>query len=131
MKVVEDSQRTVNGFTLIELLVVLAIVGTLLALVAPRYTTSVERAKEATLKQNLATVRDAIDKHHADFGRYPSSLEDLVSKKYLRRVPVDPLTDSVATWLLIAPTDPAMEGVADIRSGAKAKTRDGGNPSDW
>ena len=79
-----------RGFTLIELLVVLAIIGTLLMLAVPRYFGSVERSKEAVLKENLFQLRDAISKYYADRGRYPESIEALASEKYLRRVPTDP-----------------------------------------
>lgn len=127
----DSSRCRADGFTLIELLVVLAIVGTLLALVAPRYATSIERAKEAALKQNLATTRDAIDKYHADFGKFPTSLDDLVTKKYLRRIPLDPLTESTTTWVVVTPPDSALPSVADIRSGAKNRARDGSHPHDW
>jgi general secretion pathway protein G len=83
-----------RGFTLIELLVVLAIVSTLLMLVAPRYFQSVDAAKEAVLRDNLRTTRDTIDKFHADLGRYPDSLEEMVERKYLRALPIDPITES-------------------------------------
>jgi general secretion pathway protein G len=112
-----------RGFTLIELLVVFAIIATLLSLVAPRYFKSIERAKEAALKENLVTLRDALDKYHGDTGRYPAGLEDLVTARYIRKVPVDPVTDSDATWILIPPGDATKGTVYDIRSGA------GGNSS--
>lgn len=114
-----------RGMTLIELLVVLAIIATLLSIAAPRYSGSVDRAKEAVLKENLATVRDAIDKFYSDSGRYPESLDALVAKKYLRKVPVDPITDSAETWILVAPDGQGSDKVADIRSGAPGTARDG------
>jgi len=114
-----------KAFTLIELLVVMAIIATLLALVAPRYFGSVDRSKEVVLKQSLATVRDAIDKYYGDTGRYPESLQDLVDKRYLRSMPVDPVTDSTATWEVVPPTDAAKGGVYDVRSGAPGTTSDG------
>ena len=114
-----------RGFTLIELLVVLAIIGTLLALATPRYFQHVERAKEAVLRENLATVRDAIDQYRADKGVWPASLEALAEKRYLRQVPLDPLTESRDTWLLLPPAEHAATGVFDIRSGAEGATIDG------
>ena len=86
--------RTSRGFTLIELLVVMAIIATLLTLAVPRYFHSTDRAKEAVLKQNLAQMRDSIDKYYGDRGRYPDALEELVSKKYLRKIPPDPMTET-------------------------------------
>src|SRR5438552_1451869 len=77
----------ITGFTLIELLVVRTIIATLRTLALPRYFGGVDRAKEAVLKQNLATLRDCIDKYNGDTGRYPDSLDDLVTKKYLHAIP--------------------------------------------
>jgi general secretion pathway protein G len=114
-----------TGFTLIELLIVMAIIATLLTLVLPRYFGSVDRSKEVVLKQSLATVRDAIDKHYGDTGRYPDSLQDLVDKRYLRTLPVDPVTESTTTWQLVPPTDATKGGVYDVRSGAPGTARDG------
>ena len=74
-----------------------------LALAVPRYYGSVKRAEEATLRQNLSLLRDAVDKHYADTGRYPATLDDLVARRYLRSVPVDPVTGSNATWTVVAP----------------------------
>lgn len=114
-----------RGFTLIELMVALAIIATLLSLVVPRYFSSVSKAEEAVLKENLLLLRDAVDKHFSDTGRYPIALEELVSKKYLRSVPVDPITQSSATWVIVPPDDPGKGGVFDIRSGAKGNSRNG------
>ena len=114
-----------RGFTLIELLVVMAIIGGLLALAAPRYFKHVDRARETVLKSDLASMRDAVDKYFADTGRYPASLEDLVARRYLRKVPPDPITESSATWLVVAPADPAQGGVYDVKSGAAGVTLDG------
>jgi general secretion pathway protein G len=114
-----------RGFTLIELLVVLAVVGLLLSLVVPRYSGNVDQAKEVVLRENLAVVRDAIDKHFADKGRYPESLEALVQLRYLRNLPVDPITDSTQTWVLLPPGNPALGKVFDVRSGATGVARNG------
>ncbi|HEV2007823.1 MAG TPA: prepilin-type N-terminal cleavage/methylation domain-containing protein [Burkholderiales bacterium] len=119
------------GFTLIELLVVMAIIATLLTLAVPRYFGSVEKSKEAVLKQNLATLRDSLDKFYGDTGRYPDSLDDLVTKKYLRNIPLDPLTESPSTWILIAPADPGKGTVYDVKSGAQGKAGDGTAYGDW
>jgi len=113
------------GFTLIELLVVMAILATLLSIVAPRYFDSVDRAKEATLRTNLRMMREAIDKHRADTGRLPETLQRLADARYLRSVPVDPITDSASTWVLLPHPDGATPGVFDVRSGALGAGRDG------
>jgi general secretion pathway protein G len=113
------------GFTLIEILVVMAIVAMLITLAVPRYFGSLEKSKETVLRETLATTRDALDKFYADNGKYPDSLDVLVSKKYLRAMPFDPVTDSNATWAIIPPDDVEKGLVADIRSGAEGNGRDG------
>lgn len=120
-----------RGFTLIELLVVLTIVGLLLTIAVPRYYHSVDKSKEAVLKENLYQIRDALSKYHADRGKYPESLEALATDKYLRRVPIDPITESTATWIIVAPSDPQKSGVFDVRSGAPGKALDGSEFSTW
>lgn len=120
-----------KGFTLIELLVVLAIVATLLTLAAPRYFGSLDRAKEAVLKENLYQLRDMIGKFQADKGKYPESLEALVAEKYLRKVPLDPMTESTTTWLVVPPQDPQNGGVFDVKSGAIGKASDGSEFGTW
>lgn len=129
--------QPVRGFTLIELLVVLAIIATLLTIAVPRYFGSLENSKETTLKQSLAVMRDAIDKHMGDTGRYPASLEELVSKRYLRAVPVDPITERSDTWQAVTATDAApvtgvtMGGMRDVHSGATGNGRDGTPYASW
>lgn len=123
--------RRQKGFTLVELLVALAIIATLLSLAAPRYTGSVDKAKEAILRENLATLREAIDKYFGDNGKYPIVLEDLVTKRYLRRIPLDPVTDSASTWIVSPPPDPQKGGVFDVRSGASGRGIDGSAYKDW
>ena len=114
-----------RGFTLIEMLVVMAIIGGLLALAAPRYFQHVDRAKETVLRSDLAGMRDALDKFFADTGRYPANLEELVTGRYLRKVPPDPITESTSSWRVVAPADPTLGGVYDVKSGADGVTRDG------
>ena len=123
--------RRRRGFTLIELLVVFAIIALLVTIVAPRYFNSVEKSKEVVLKQDLATMRDALDKYYGDTGKYPDSLETLVSKSYLRKLPVDPMTDSATTWAVVPPEDIEKGGVFDVRSGAPGNGRDGTPYSGW
>jgi general secretion pathway protein G len=123
--------RRKSGFTLVELLVVLAIIATLLSIAAPRYGGSVDRAKESVLHENLSTIRDAIDKFHSDNDAYPASLDDLVSRKYLRKIPLDPVTDSSTSWVVVPVTGTTKGGIADIKSGAQGKARDGSIYADW
>ena len=124
--------RAARGFTLMELMVVMAIVASLLTLALPRYFNSVERSKEAVLRQDLAIMRDAIDKFYADRGRYPTALEELAEKRYLRKVPVDPFTDSAVSWAVVAPPDAdAAAGVYDVRSGAAGRSLDGEAYESW
>lgn len=125
------ARKMKNGFTLIELLVVMVIIATLLTIAVPRYFSSVEKSKEAVLHQNLALMREALDKYYGDNGRYPDALEDLVSKKYLRRLPVDPMTGTAKTWLVIAPAVAEKGAVYDIKSGAPGNARDGSEYKDW
>ena len=120
-----------RGFTLIELMVVMAIVATLLTIAVPRYFGSLERSKEAVLKENLYQMRDAISKYYADKGRYPESLDSLATDKYLRQVPLDPITESAKTWVALAPEDPLKQGVADVKSGAQGKASDGTEYANW
>ena len=119
------------GFTLIELIIVLAIVATLLSIAVPRYYSSIDRSKEAVLKENLYQMRDAIGKYHADKGKYPESLAALASDKYLRKLPLDPITESDSTWIVVPPEDPLKGGVYDVRSGAQGKALDGTEFSTW
>ena len=115
-----------HAFTLIELIIVLAILALLVTIAVPRYFVHIERAKEATLKQDLAVMRDAIDKFHGDKGRYPDSLDELVALRYIRSVPVDPITESVSTWKMVPPTDSEAKGAMyDVKSGAEGKSQDG------
>ena len=106
-----------KGFTLIELMVVLTIIGLLLAIVVPDYMGRARRAEEAALQQDLALMRDALDKHFADAGKYPGTLDELVSKRYLRSIPKDPVAQ--ANWIVVPPADPQKGGVYDVRSSAK------------
>lgn len=128
---VSGMRKVASGFTLIELLVVLAIVATLLSLVAPQYFGSVDRAKEQVLKENLATLRSTIDKYYADTGRYPESLQQLVERRYLRAVPQDPVAQSAESWVLVAPPKGDKGAVFDVRSGAPGAGRDGKAFAEW
>lgn len=120
-----------RGFTLIELLVVLALISTLLMLVAPRFTRSVDHSKEVVLRENLYLIRKAIDQYFADTGGYPNDLQALVEKKYLRRSPLDPITGRADTWIIIPPVDGQPGGVFDVRSGAPGQADEGEPYASW
>ena len=122
-----------SGFTLIELMIVITIMGILITLAQPSYNRAVTAAKEATLKENLFILRDAIDQYYADNAKYPPSLTDLAEKKYIRRVPKDPVTGSAETWSLVYFTDEQgqQQGIFDLKSGSEAIALDGTRYTDW
>jgi general secretion pathway protein G len=119
------------GFTLIELLVVLGIVALLLTLAVPRFFPSIDSAKETILADNLRNTRAVIDQFYSDTGRYPESLDQLVEKKYLRSLPLDPITESNASWIVVPPEDGAKGGVFNVKSGAPGNDRSGKPYADW
>ena len=117
-----NGKRLRTGFTLIELLVVMVIIASLLAIAVPRYFKSLDHSKEVVLMQDLAVMRDAIDQFYEDRGRYPEALIELSEERYIRRVPVDPMTKSAESWVLVSHEDRELSGIFDIRSGAKGST---------
>ena len=125
-----------EGFTLIELMVVMVLIITLASIGLTVYGNSVTRAREATLKEDLFRMRDALDQYYADKNKYPASLETLVEDKYMRAVPVDPFTNSAETWQTTMsqpdPGNPSAEpGVYDVKSGSDAVALDGSRYADW
>lgn len=119
------------GFTLVELLVVLAIVALMLSLAMPRYLPRIDGAREKVLAENLRAVRETLAHFHGDTGRYPESLQELVDKRYLVALPVDPLTERSDTWLVKPPDDGAAGAVFDIHSGAPGSDREGRPYAQW
>jgi general secretion pathway protein G len=111
------------GFTLVELMVVLTVIALLLSVVVPDYVGRVRHSEETVLHENLTLLRDALDKHYADAGKYPTSLEELVAKRYLRSIPKDPFTHSASTWIAVPPQDTRKGNVWDVRSPAKGYER--------
>ena len=130
------STKTGNaGFTLVELLVVISLISILAAMGLVQYRNSVISAKEATLKTDLFRMRDAIDQYYADKGKYPGSLDSLVSDGYLRKIPEDPITKSADTWTTVPaepdPNNPSAEpGIYDVKSGAQGTALDGRSYAD-
>lgn len=124
------------GFTLIEILVVITLIFVLAGIALIQYQNSVTRTREAVLKEDLFRLRDAIDQFYADKNKYPASLDELVSEKYIRAVPVDPFTQSAETWQTVMsepdPLNPsAQPGIYDVKSGSEGTALDGTKYSDW
>ena len=129
-------RRKSRGFTLIEMIVVLSIMAILLAFAVPKYTQSILMAREAALKQDLYTLRQAIDEYTLDNQRAPQSLDDLVAAGYLRAVPKDPITDSAQTWQVVQEdvllsVDQTQPGISDVHSGAPGSSTEGTAYSSW
>jgi general secretion pathway protein G len=124
-----------RGFTLIELLLVLFIVALLASIVGPATTRGIERARESTLREDLRVVRKAIDHYYADNGAYPADLQVLVDKRYLRAVPIDPISGRADTWTfemeVSKDKEEKSQGIRDLHSGAEGQARDGSAFSDW
>jgi general secretion pathway protein G len=117
-------------------MIVMSLIVILASIALAVYTNSVTRAKESVLKEDLFRMRDAIDQYYADKGKYPSTLDELVSDKYIRAIPVDPFTQSAETWQTVPsepdPNNPTADpGVYDVKSGSDQKALDGTNYSDW
>jgi general secretion pathway protein G len=120
-----------RGFTLVELLVVMAIIATLLTIAVPRYTRSVQRSREAVLKQDLTTLRESIDKYYGDTGKFPQTLAVLVEKHYIRGIPVDPIAKAADKWIVVNAEDPEDNGVKDVKSGADGMGENGVPYAEW
>jgi len=132
-ELVNSRQR---GFTLIELLVVLALIVVLSTIGMAQYNRSVTYAREATLREDLFRMRDAIDQYYADKNQYPTTIDALVSEGYLRKIPEDPFTKSNTTWQTVPaepdPNNPSAEaGIYDVKSGADGTALDGTKYAEW
>jgi len=124
------------GFTLLELIVVMTLIGLLVGIALPAYKDATKRAREATLREDLVRMREAIDEYHTDKGEYPPALEDLVAAGYLRSLPQDPITGEDSTWQIeYAPWEMVDEGqiagVFDVHSGAEGEGLDGTPYAEW
>jgi general secretion pathway protein G len=125
-----------GGFTMIELLVVVSLIVILATMGMTQYRNSVIHAREATLKEDLFRMRDAIDQYYADKGKYPATLDALVSDGYVRKLPEDPFTHNSTSWQAVPaepdPNNPAGEpGVFDVKSGSEESALDGTRYSEW
>jgi general secretion pathway protein G len=125
-----------GGFTLIELLIVIALITILASMGVVQYRNSIQSSKEAVLHTDLFRMRDAIDQYYADKGKYPQSLDTLVSEGYMRKIPEDPITKSVETWQTEPaepdPSNPSVEpGIYNVKSGATGTALDGSSYADW
>jgi general secretion pathway protein G len=134
--VISRARKRAEGFTLIELMIVMALIVILAGIAAAMYVNSIQRSKEAVLKTDLFRMRDAIDQYYADKNKYPPSLEALVTEKYLRTIPVDPITNSSETWqTTMSEPQPGSgfseSGVFDVKSGAEETALDGTRYADW
>lgn len=121
-----------QGFTIIELLLVLLLVSMLASLATPVIFKSISRAEESSLKENLFVLRRAIDNYYADNGHYPEHIEVLVDKRYIRKIPVDPVTGENNSWkFLISEDDVEIAGIIDIFSGSEKKSIEGTPYGEW
>jgi len=125
-----------HGFTIIELMVVMTLVALLLSIAAPRFLSQVDRAREDVLRNNLKETRAAIDHYYTDTGKYPDSLRRLVDQRYLRALPVDPITGRADAWVLVGPNRASAGGAAptaifDLHSSAAGRARDGSAYASW
>jgi len=129
-------KRGEAGFTIIELLVVLALISILATMGMAQYRNGQIHAREAVLKTDLFDLRDAIDQYYADKGMYPSTLDALVTDGYIRKIPVDPITNAADTWQTV-PSEPdpnnptASVGVYDVKSGSDQNALDGTPYNNW
>jgi general secretion pathway protein G len=122
--------KPARGFTFVELMVVMAIIAMLIAIALPRYFEGLQRAREAVLMENLNVMRKAIDHYHADKNSYPANLQTLVSERYLKFIPEDPITNSTETWQIELPPDNANQ-VYDVHSGSSETASNGTLYNAW
>ncbi len=129
----EPSTLNQGGFTFVEIMIVLAVIGILVTMAQPSFSTSVWRAREATLQEDLFIFRDVIDQYYADQEEYPPTLEALVEMRYLRKIPKDPITATHDTWLVVYATNELGEeaGIFDVKSGSDMIATDGTPYAEW
>ncbi len=130
------SRPAEQGFTLLELMIVMVVIGLLAAIAIPSYTNNIRNAKEAVLKEDLHTMRTAIDSYTVDKQKAPDSLDDLVQSGYLKTLPVDPFTRRSDTWMpdqgsSMSSIDQTQSGIDDVHSGSQLTGSDGTSYSTW
>lgn len=125
------------GFTLLELMVVMVIIGILAAIAIPSFTKNVQRAREAVLREDLHTMRTAIDSYTIDKQKAPATLDDLVQAGYLKKLPEDPMTHRSDTWIPSESTDftstdeTQSGGMDNVHSGSQDIASDGTTYNTW
>ena len=125
-----------SGFTLVELMIVMTIIGILAAIANPSYIRSIQKAKEAVLREDLHTMRTAIDSYTVDKEKAPESLDDLVQAGYLKSIPIDPMTSSSDTWITgqsdtMTDINQTQGGMDDVHSGSEGTASDGTTYNTW
>ena len=130
------SRRRQRGFTLVELMVVISIILILISTALPLYQSSIVRARESVLRQNLFTLRSVIDQYSMDKEKAPQSLQDLVDAGYLKQIPIDPITNSRDTWQtvqedVLVSVDQDQPGITDVHSGSEAVGTNGVAYNQW
>jgi general secretion pathway protein G len=133
---IRDRKKGQRGFTLVELMIVMTIIGILAAIAIPSYIRAVQKAKEAVLREDLHTLRTAIDSYTVDKEKAPDSLDDLVQAGYLKSIPKDPMTSSADTWITsesdtMTDIDETQGGMDDVHSGSEAVSSDGTTYNTW
>jgi general secretion pathway protein G len=137
IRVSEQPRSSESGFTLMELMIVMMIIGILSAIAAPIFLRTVNKAREAVLREDLHTMRDAIDRYTVDKEKAPQSLDDLVQAGYLKSIPVDPITSRSDTWItgqsqdMTSITEMSEGGIDDVHSGAQAVSSEGTSYNQW
>ncbi len=124
------------GFTLIELMIVMAIIAILATIAVPAYVANVKHAREAVLREDLHTMRGAIDGYTYDKQKAPQSLDDLVQSGYLHEIPKDPFTQSKETWMpaegsMLTTLDETAGGIDDVHSGSQQVSTEGTTYNTW
>jgi general secretion pathway protein G len=133
---VDSRPRRDHGFTLIELMIVMAIIGILAAIAVPAFTAQVQHAREAVLRTDLQTMREAIDSYTVDKEKAPQSLDDLVQGGYLKSIPIDPITHRSDTWITdqsdtLTDINETQGGIDNVHSGAQSLASDGTSYNTW